>query len=47
MIRTIVIGSCVSVQGLFVRALDNGRIVVSVGNTLFEGLPVSGQSSRV
>jgi hypothetical protein len=41
MIRTIVIGSCVSVQGLFVRALDNGRIVVSVGNRLFEGAPVS------
>jgi hypothetical protein len=41
MIRTIVIGSCVSVQGLFVRALDNGSIVVSVGNRLFEGAPAS------
>jgi hypothetical protein len=45
MIRTIVIGSCVSVQGMFVRALDNGRIVVSVGNTMFEGIPASGQSA--
>jgi hypothetical protein len=41
MIRTIVIGSCVSVQGMFVRSLENGRIVVAVGNRLFEGAPAS------
>ncbi len=43
MIRTILIGSCVSVQGLVVRTLDNGRIVVSTGKAQFEGLPVSGR----
>lgn len=40
MIRTIYIGSCVSVQGVFVRALGDGRIAVRDGNTTFIGLPV-------
>jgi hypothetical protein len=41
MIRTIQIGSCVSVQGLLVRLLDDGSIVVRVGDRLFAGMPVS------
>ncbi|WP_281249838.1 MULTISPECIES: hypothetical protein [Nioella] len=40
MIKTIVIGSCVSVQGTFVKALANGHVVVRVGQTEFAGRPV-------
>jgi len=41
MLRTIIIGSCVSVQGTFVKALPNGHIAVRVGNTVFTGRPVA------
>ena len=41
MIRTIVIGSCVFVQGLFERQMTNGNIVVRVGSRTFEGRPVN------
>ncbi len=41
MLRTIVIGSCVSVQGTFVRKLSNGKIAVRVGEKVYEGDPVS------
>ncbi len=41
MIRTILIGSCVWIQGLFVRQLDDGNIVVRVGDRNFVGKPVS------
>ncbi|MCI2400096.1 hypothetical protein [Aliiroseovarius subalbicans] len=40
MMRTIVLGSCVSVQGLFVRELKGGKIVVRVGERLYQGYPV-------
>ena len=40
MLRTITVGSCVSIQGTFVRALPNGKIVVRVGNSVFQGDPV-------
>lgn len=40
MIRTIIIGSCVSVQGLFVRSLGDGRIAVRDGEKTFVGRPV-------
>ena len=40
MIRTILLGSCVSVQGRFVQALEDGRIAVMVGKRLFYGKPV-------
>lgn len=40
MIRTITIGSCISVQGLFERACSNGNIVVRVGSSTYEGKPV-------
>lgn len=42
MLRTIQIGSCMSVQGQLVRQLDDGRIVISANNRLYQGLPVSG-----
>jgi hypothetical protein len=41
MLRTITIGSCVSIQGLFVKALANGRIRVSVGDKYYDGTPVN------
>ena len=40
MLRTIIIGSCVSVQGVFVRNLPNGKIAVRVGDRVFTGYPV-------
>ena len=45
MLRTITLGTCVSVQGIFERALDNGRILVRVGDRLFEGVPVAKKQS--
>ncbi len=41
MLRTIIIGSCVFVQGTFIRTLGNGRIAIRVGNREFTGRPVS------
>jgi len=40
MLRTILIGTCIQVQGTFVRALSDGRIVVSDGGRDFAGQPV-------
>jgi len=40
MLRTITVSSCVSVQGVFVRSLPDGRIAVRVGRTVYEGRPV-------
>ncbi len=40
MVRTITLGSCVSVQGLHVRDLADGRIVVRVGQQEFIGRPI-------
>lgn len=45
MIRTISVGSCVSIQGLFVNQLADGKIVVKVDEKTFVGYPVS--QSRV
>ena len=47
MIRTITLGSCVSVQGLFVRALGDGRIAVRDGEKTFVGRPVAVPSLAV
>ena len=41
MLTTITVGSCVSVQGLFVRQLDNGSVVVAVGERTYAGKPIS------
>jgi len=40
MLRTITVGSCMSVQGNFVTQLEDGQIVVAVGNVLYRGRPV-------
>jgi len=40
MLQTIMIGTCISVQGTFVQALANGKIAVRVGQRIFEGRPV-------
>ncbi len=40
MLRTIVLGSCVSVQGMFVQNMPGGRILVRVGERLYAGTPV-------
>lgn len=44
MLRTIAMGSCVSVQGLMVAQLADGKIVVKVDEKTFVGYPVA--SSR-
>ena len=41
MIRTISIGSYISVQGIFERLLPNGNVVVRVGTHSYEGKPVN------
>ena len=41
MLRTIILGTCVQVQGTFVRALSDGRIIVSVAETNYAGKPVA------
>lgn len=45
MLRTITIGSCISVQGLFVGDATDGKIIVQVGEKNFVGRPV--HSTRV
>ncbi|MBZ4020920.1 hypothetical protein CKO11_00405 [Rhodobacter sp. TJ_12] len=45
MLRTIVVGSCVSVQGTFENQLENGKIVVRVGERLYAGKPVLRKSA--
>jgi hypothetical protein len=40
MIRTITIGSCVSVQGRLVTELSDGKIAVEVDDKIFVGKPV-------
>ncbi|MBY4894348.1 hypothetical protein KUL25_16445 [Rhodobacteraceae bacterium N5(2021)] len=41
MLTTVVIGTCVSIQGNFVKRLSNGLVTVRVGEQLFTGRPVS------
>ena len=41
-LKTITVGTCVSIQGIFVRAQSDGKIVVRVGEKLFTGNPVGG-----
>jgi len=40
MLKTVIMGSCVSVQGKFVKAFGDGRISVRVGSQIFCGYPV-------
>ncbi len=39
-LATVIIGTCVSIQGNFVRKLANGMVTVRVGEQLFTGRPV-------
>jgi hypothetical protein len=41
MLRTISLGSCVSVQGLLVGQLADGKIMVRVDEKTFVGFPVA------
>ena len=41
MLRTIVLGSCVMVQGQYLRSLPDGKIVVLVEGHQFTGHPVA------
>ncbi|MEL6914304.1 MAG: hypothetical protein AAFP13_07360 [Pseudomonadota bacterium] len=41
MIRTVTVGTCVSIQGTFVRTLSDGQVEVRVGGQSFVGTPVS------
>lgn len=41
MLRTITIGSHVQVQGLLVRTLENGKVIIAVGGREYEGTPVT------
>lgn len=40
MLRTITLGSCISVQGTFVKTMPDGRVVVKVDDMVFSGQPV-------
>lgn len=40
MLRTIALGSAILVQGIYVRTLPDGRIIVRVGGTNYSGTPV-------
>ncbi|MEY3960660.1 MAG: hypothetical protein ACKO56_11755 [Paracoccaceae bacterium] len=40
MLRTITVGSCVSVQGLVVGQTPDGKIMVKVDDKTFVGVPV-------
>jgi hypothetical protein len=44
MYKTIMISSYIAVQGLFVRALKNGKIAIRVGDKEFVGTPVKSYS---
>lgn len=41
MLRTISVGSCVSIQGLLVGQLADGKIMVQVDEKTFVGYPVA------
>ncbi|EPX77657.1 hypothetical protein [Litoreibacter arenae] len=41
MLKTVMIGSCVSIQGIFVKALENGLVRVKVDDRIFDGRPVA------
>lgn len=43
MLRTIIIGSCVSVQGLFVAETADGRVVILLDDKTYVGKPVTPQ----
>lgn len=40
MLRTIMVGTTIMVQGLFIKELGDGRIQSRVGSRTYSGLPV-------
>lgn len=44
MLRTITIGSAVSIQGIFVRNTPDGRMTVQVDNTVYTGKPINAKT---
>lgn len=40
MLRTITLGTCVSVQGVFVKDLPDGQITIQVDDKVYSGRPV-------
>ncbi|SET44072.1 hypothetical protein [Paracoccus homiensis] len=40
MLKTILIGGYISVQGLFEKLAPNGNVIVRVGSRTYEGKPV-------
>ena len=41
MLKTITLGTCVSIQGIFVKKASDGRIVVRVDDKTYVGKPVA------
>ena len=41
MLKTILLGSCVLVQGVFVKKLADGQVAVRVGDKVYQGKPVT------
>ena len=44
MLRTITLGSCISVQGVFVKLLEDGRVTVQVDDKIYSGRPIETRS---
>ncbi|MEO0389647.1 MAG: hypothetical protein AAF218_01770 [Pseudomonadota bacterium] len=40
MLRTIMIGNAIFVQGVYVKTLSDGRMSVKVDDTIYSGMPV-------
>jgi len=40
MLRTIAVGNHLQIQGLFVRKVESGKVIVAVGDQEYEGKPV-------
>jgi hypothetical protein len=40
MLRTVILGSCISVQGVFERFLPNGLMAVRDGSKVYVGKPI-------
>ncbi len=41
MLSTITVGSHVQLQGLLIRTLSDGKVVISIGEKEYEGKPVT------
>lgn len=41
MLRTITLGSSVSIQGIYVRDMPDGRVAVKVDDVVYSGKPVT------